>query len=1284
MWFTGDFNVAGWKVNENNSISAYIEGCTGDVRLTVAEGKIPPGLSLGRPYNYDGRAYFSIYGIPNTPGEYTFTLRATDDNNAYTEREFTITVTGDAPSEPVSSDSMVISGSFENSRTINNWYSDSVSVTGGVGSYTFKITDGALPPGFYIRRSNSQFYLEGIPDTAGTYTFTLRVIDQLNTYAERTFTVKISDEHSRSQAITITGSFPDAYTINTWYSESVQVSGGNPPYTFEITSDDLPPGFRIRQYSVYVYDEEYYDEGVYSYDRLYLEGIPTKPDTYKFTLQVTDSSNEYADASFDMTILGPELTTPAPSNPIAILTTNLSDAVTGRAYSDTIKAEGTVTHWSVTGGSLPPGLYLNETTGVISGTVDESAIEHNTASAAVYSFDVMAINTMSGLTEKTFTISVSEPLAFPEKIILPKARVKEAYEAVIPVNGTLLDGITFSVQSEDRWYYYERMPEGLSYNTDGRTCFITGTPKETGTHTLYLDASNGRTSAKAEVMLIIDPESDPITFTTDYLFPAVAGREYSCDIQAEGEPTSWDITYGSLPAGLSLDKSTGRISGIVDVNAAGHNERYAESYMFEVTASNDKGRTADRVFTLRVSEPLEFEQGTSFPDGRSGNSYEASVTVSGTFADGITWLLDGLPDGLEYTSGARTCVIRGTPSRAGTFTVTLLADNGMTSVSTDLALAVRLNPSAVRPKIVLPATSFTAEAGKSFTLQPEATGTTPITWAIKGDIPAGLNLDPSTGKISGIVEASDSDKQAHNCVIYSFTLTAENNGGADSANAFISVWYPPNIVTDTILPSAKLNSGYSTEIKAEGTEYGMEWEKASGTIPKGMKLTMSKNSRTVMLTGTPQSAGSSTFTLTLSNSAGSVSKAFTVTVENNTDSGTGKPNFITRSLPDGEPGVSYVAMLDASGRKPITWSKSGSFPKGLKLDKYGTISGVPTKTGAYTFTLIAKNKAGATSMQFTVTISGDAYSKPKIKTNSLPDAVAEKEYDVQLEAEGTNTEGCPMTWSLVGSKNPAGLNITEDGRITGIPKEAGKFSIKVRAENNLGSSTRSYSFKVSGFAPEILNEDMPEGTENADYKVQIQAEGSDPIKWKKSGSFPNGLSLGAKTGTITGKPTQAGTYSFKITATNKYGKDVRDFTIVVGAASVAESAVPTESVEAIPETVTDNPHDTFTQTDNFAEEYQQLDNGTAGTELDLWVVSGDEELRGEIYAPEGQPLTFVIGTEAEDVEVYIADEPIALDVEDGMMFTIPGELVYDEFVVYAVADGVKTVELYIVAEQAEE
>ncbi|MBQ3446903.1 MAG: hypothetical protein IJG37_04580, partial [Synergistaceae bacterium] len=76
-------------------------------------------------------------------------------------------------------------------------------------------------------------------------------------------------------------------------------------------------------------------------------------------------------------------------------------------------------------------------------------------------------------------------------------------------------------------------------------------------------------------------------------------------------------------------------------------------------------------------------------------------------------------------------------------------------------------------------------------------------------------------------------------------------------------------------------------------------------------------------------------------------------------------------------------------------------------------------------------------------------------------------------------------------------------------------------------------------------------------------------------------------------------------------------------------------------------------------------------------------LRGEIYAPEGMPLTFRIGDEAEETEIYIADEPIAIDVDEDGTFILPGELVYDEFVIYAVSDGVKTIELYIVAEPQE-
>ena len=101
---------------------------------------------------------------------------------------------------------------------------------------------------------------------------------------------------------------------------------------------------------------------------------------------------------------------------------------------------------------------------------------------------------------------------------------------------------------------------------------------------------------------------------------------------------------------------------------------------------------------------------------------------------------------------------------------------------------------------------------------------------------------------------------------------------------------------------------------------------------------------------------------------------------------------------------------------------------------------------------------------------------------------------------------------------------------------------------------------------------------------------------------------------------------------------------------------------------------------DYGQEYSEQETFGHEAEIDLCVLSGDEEIRGKIFAHEGQPLTFKIGAEAEDVEVYIADEVIALDVEEDGTFILPGELVEGEFVVYAVADGVKTAELYIIAE----
>ena len=77
----------------------------------------------------------------------------------------------------------------------------------------------------------------------------------------------------------------------------------------------------------------------------------------------------------------------------------------------------------------------------------------------------------------------------------------------------------------------------------------------------------------------------------------------------------------------------------------------------------------------------------------------------------------------------------------------------------------------------------------------------------------------------------------------------------------------------------------------------------------------------------------------------------------------------TANLPSGSEGAAYNVTLSASGTSP-TWSiQSGSLPPGLTLSTNGTISGTPTQEGTFTFTVMASNSAGLDTKVFTIVIS---------------------------------------------------------------------------------------------------------------------------------------------------------------------------------------------------------------------------------------------------------------------------------------------------------------------------
>ena len=93
-------------------------------------------------------------------------------------------------------------------------------------------------------------------------------------------------------------------------------------------------------------------------------------------------------------------------------------------------------------------------------------------------------------------------------------------------------------------------------------------------------------------------------------------------------------------------------------------------------------------------------------------------------------------------------------------------------------------------------------------------------------------------------------------------------------------------------------------------------------------------------------------------------------------------------------------------------------------------------------------------------------------------------------------------------------------------------------KNSLGNSVK--------YTPTITTTSLPNGTAEAAYSTTLLADGTAPITWSvTSGSLPEGLSLDASTGMISGTPTAEGGSTFTVTAANAYGSDSREFTLSI-------------------------------------------------------------------------------------------------------------------------------------------
>ena len=248
----------------------------------------------------------------------------------------------------------------------------------------------------------------------------------------------------------------------------------------------------------------------------------------------------------------------------------------------------------------------------------------------------------------------------------------------------------------------------------------------------------------------------------------------------------------------------------------------------------------------------------------------------------------------------------------------------------------------------------------------------------------------------------------------------------------------PPAITSGNPPDGVTAAPYSFAVTATGFP-APTFTVSSGALPDGLQL----NTTTGQISGTPTAAGSSTFTITATNSAGSVeSPLYRVAVNE-------APAITSGNPPAGITGVPYTFTVTASGSPESRFTlSSGTLPDGLQLNEMtGQINGTPTTATPSTFTITATNAVGAAaSPSYTVDVTAGVAAH--ITSGAPTAATIGAAYSFRVTATGVPAP----TFSVRSGALPNGLKLdATTGAITGTPTKAGSFSFTIAAENVVGS-----------------------------------------------------------------------------------------------------------------------------------------------------------------------------------------------------------------------------------------